>query len=136
MGTTVLIVHDKAPFRELAPGKFGSDVFRLQVSLGTLGFFGGPADGRYGEGTKKAVVSFQKSLGVEATGIADRHTSIPRWLWNRLKWIMVRFRVKGDAALPRASGRFRYRARPRPRRLIISPGESCLSGLSTCAQLT
>lgn len=74
VGTTVLIIQENAPFRTLSSGKFGSDVFKLQVSLGSLGLYGGPMDGRFGESTKKSVLAFQRGHGFHPTGIADYST--------------------------------------------------------------
>ncbi len=72
--TPVQIIQENAPFRRLSGGMFGSDVLRLQVSLGVLGYYDGPMDGRFGDGTKKAVLRFQRYIGLNQTGKADDST--------------------------------------------------------------
>ena len=46
----------------------------LQVALQIKGFYGGAIDGIYGPGTRRAVVSFQRRLGLLPDGIAGRVT--------------------------------------------------------------
>lgn len=72
--TPVQIIQENAPFRTLSGGMFGSDVLRLQVSLGVLGYYDGPMDGRFGEGTKSALLRFQQYMGLNQTGKADAGT--------------------------------------------------------------
>ncbi len=52
----------------------GPSVLRLQVLLDRAGFSPGQIDGRWGDNTELALAWFQKSAGLNATGIADRAT--------------------------------------------------------------
>lgn len=51
-------------------GSKGDLVREVQSKLTELGFDAGPIDGIYGQKTRKAVVRFQESKGIEADGIA------------------------------------------------------------------
>ncbi|MBR3905711.1 MAG: peptidoglycan-binding protein, partial [Clostridia bacterium] len=52
----------------LANGSQGEMVIQLQQRLQQLGFYTGTVDGQYGNGTKNAVLIFQKQHGLEADG--------------------------------------------------------------------
>jgi hypothetical protein len=53
----------------LRPGDSGAAVLALQQRLTALGYWLGPADGRYGGSTEHAVVAFQKAAGVVPDGV-------------------------------------------------------------------
>ncbi len=72
-GVPVVIKHDDPPFRVLKDGKFGSDVVKLQAALKEMGYYEGNPDGRFGAGTKSALMSFQKSAKIKADGIYGWH---------------------------------------------------------------
>ena len=55
-------------------GSRGNEVRKLQTKLKELGFYNGSIDGIFGNNTKKAVISFQKSKGLKADGIAGPKT--------------------------------------------------------------
>jgi len=55
-------------------GSRGDEVRRIQTKLKQLGYYKGTVDGIYGTLTKKAVISFQKSCGLTADGIAGPKT--------------------------------------------------------------
>jgi 3D (Asp-Asp-Asp) domain-containing protein len=57
--------------RELAPGAKGDDVRQLQAALAEKGFGSGDRDGEYGSRTAAAVRKMEKSLAIEADGVAD-----------------------------------------------------------------
>ncbi len=57
--------------RELAPGAKGDDVRQLQAALAAKGFVSGDRDGEYGSRTAAAVRKLEKSLAIEADGVAD-----------------------------------------------------------------
>lgn len=61
-------------FTDLSVGSKGDAVVQLQKYLIALGHLTGSADGIYGNGTAASVKSFQKSMGIEETGIADSET--------------------------------------------------------------
>lgn len=46
----------------------------LQTALAEAGFYDYPADGEFGEGTRRAVAEYQRANGLEATGVADGPT--------------------------------------------------------------
>lgn len=49
-------------------------VVRLQVELDKLGHKPGEADGQFGQKTRAAILSFQRSYGLGRTGVADKAT--------------------------------------------------------------
>ena len=57
-----------------APGDTGSAVKKVQKRLKSLGYYSGSVDGDYGNGTKKAVKSFQKRNGLSQTGKVNSST--------------------------------------------------------------
>lgn len=63
-----------ATTRTLKVGCTGDDVKELQKNLNLLGYNAGTPDGIYGNGTKDAVISFQKTYGLSADGIAGTNT--------------------------------------------------------------
>jgi putative chitinase len=58
----------------LKQGSSGSDVTNLQQKLKDLGFDPNGVDGRFGPGTRDAVIAFQQSKGLQADGIAGPAT--------------------------------------------------------------
>lgn len=58
----------------LRVGSSGPDVTNLQQSLKNLGFDPKGVDGKFGPGTKNALIAFQKSKGLTADGIAGPAT--------------------------------------------------------------
>lgn len=46
----------------------------MQRNLNSLGYNAGTPDGAFGTGTKNAVVSFQKTYGLSADGVAGKAT--------------------------------------------------------------
>jgi len=77
-GTKVTIVHESRPFRNLKSGDIGSDVYKVQIALKSLGYFNNWCDGKYGENTKKAVLAYQKDANLAQTGIVNIST------WKKL----------------------------------------------------
>ena len=63
-------------YQTLQYGSRGTRVTTLQNALNQLGFSAGTADGRFGLGTQKAVVSFQKSAGLQQDGKAGKATLV------------------------------------------------------------
>ncbi|MCR4876221.1 MAG: peptidoglycan-binding protein [Clostridiales bacterium] len=60
--------------RVLQYGDEGDDVLELQTRLADLKYYTGNLSGRYREGTREAVKTFQGEYGLEKTGIADLDT--------------------------------------------------------------
>ncbi len=58
----------------LRPGASGPEVRELQELLGRLGFSVGAVDGRYGNGTKQAVMAFQAQAGLTQDGSVGPRT--------------------------------------------------------------
>lgn len=57
------------PTSTLKPGDTGAQVVDLQHALARLGYAPGPADGRYGPATVRAVERLQRASGLSADGI-------------------------------------------------------------------
>ena len=78
----------------------GEPVFRLQETLGQLGFHVGDVDGIYGLDTFSAVRDFQKSTRIPADGIAGPET------WDRLaSAISDRTPLEDETGAPTEHGR-------------------------------
>ncbi len=58
----------------LKVGSRGTQVKYLQINLNVLGYNAGTADGVFGNGTKNAVIRFQRAYGLGADGIAGKNT--------------------------------------------------------------
>ena len=58
----------------LQSGDSGSKVTQLQNALKLLGFYNGGVDGKFGSGTKNAVIQFQRANGLTADGLAGTKT--------------------------------------------------------------
>jgi peptidoglycan hydrolase-like protein with peptidoglycan-binding domain len=55
-------------------GESGPRIADIQRRLRELGYYDGPVDGMYGEMTEQAVITFQRSQGLTADGIAGPNT--------------------------------------------------------------
>lgn len=55
-------------------GKRGDAVQKLQEALTALGYTIGTADGKFGDGTRQAVVAFQRKNGLKADGVVGPQT--------------------------------------------------------------
>ena len=55
-------------------GSRGQEVRSVQQKLKSLGFYSGAVDGIFGAQTRRAVVAFQKSVGITADGVAGPKT--------------------------------------------------------------
>lgn len=73
-------------------------VVRLQVELKAAGYAPGGADGHFGGNTKKALQAFQRDMGLEKDGAADRDT------WEALNAISSGIRA-GSAVRKGSSGK-------------------------------
>ncbi len=60
--------------RTLQYGDEGDDVLELQIRLAEFRYYTGNLSGRFREGTREALKSFQKDFRLEVTGIADVET--------------------------------------------------------------
>ncbi|GAB7038960.1 MULTISPECIES: L,D-transpeptidase family protein [Catenuloplanes] len=58
----------------LKRGESGPEIVALQRRLDALGYWNGPADGRFGALTLQAVYAVQKAAGIARTGRADAET--------------------------------------------------------------
>ena len=58
----------------LRVGSSGAKVKSMQQRLKALGYYTGSVDGEFGEGTRKALVAFQKANGLTADGVAGTAT--------------------------------------------------------------
>lgn len=60
--------------QNLKTGSRGTQVKYLQMNLNVLNYNAGKADGIFGNGTKNAVIRFQRAYGLSADGIAGKNT--------------------------------------------------------------
>ena len=72
-GTSVTVIGNPFGYmsggiKRLNQGDCGADVWFIQEKLWRRGFYQGKPDGKYGYGTVKAVIEFQKSHGLPPTG--------------------------------------------------------------------
>src|ERR1044071_8628804 len=67
-------LFSEASMPTLKLGSTGAAVTRLQNKLKELGFDPGAIDGKFGAGTKKALMKFQKSQGLTQDGVAGPET--------------------------------------------------------------
>lgn len=58
----------------LRNGSQGEKVWKLQERLQVLGYYTDAVDGQFGQGTRDAVIAFQKKNGLEADGYAGEET--------------------------------------------------------------
>lgn len=68
------LAADSQAKRVLQQGSSGSSVSAVQRRLKELGFYSGSSDGEFGEGTRAAVIRFQRANGLEETGVVDAST--------------------------------------------------------------
>lgn len=61
-------------YASLKPGMSGDPVIKLQNALKAKGYYTGVVDGKYGETTYNAVLSFQKKYGLSQDGLAGPAT--------------------------------------------------------------
>lgn len=71
MSLILLLAFPLAGNAELKKGSKGNDVIALQERLIGLGYLEGTADGSFGNKTKEAIESFQKTNGLDVTGVAS-----------------------------------------------------------------
>jgi peptidoglycan hydrolase-like protein with peptidoglycan-binding domain len=67
-GDTMMKNKIMSATKDAGMGARGENVTALQNTLISKGFLTGPATGYFGSATKKAVMAYQKSLGVTGTG--------------------------------------------------------------------
>ena len=58
----------------LRNGSQGEKVWKLQERLTNLGYYSGDLDGQFGQGTRDAVIAFQKNNGLDPDGYAGEET--------------------------------------------------------------
>lgn len=70
--TPVVLLYGALPaYRPLAKGTEGADVKQFEQNLAALGYTGFTVDDEFSERTTVAVKKWQKSLGLEETGVVD-----------------------------------------------------------------
>ena len=67
------------PAPDLRHNSVGPEVEELQARLKELGYYQGEIDGRFGDGTREAVMAFQKAAGLTADGIVGEKTREALW---------------------------------------------------------
>lgn len=68
---TVIACGDIPAFRTMTLGDAGPDIAQLQQLLIDLGHLSGEPTGHFSRGTARAVQAWQRSLGVEPTGVVE-----------------------------------------------------------------
>lgn len=93
-----MVSASRAAARTLKVGSRGDDVKALQANLNLLGYNAGTPDGIFGNGTKNAVISFQKTYGLSADGIAGTNTldAISTTVNRKNKNILSKGQVSND----------------------------------------
>lgn len=93
-----MVSASRAAARTLKVGSTGDDVKALQTNLNLLGYNAGTPDGIFGNGTKNAVISFQKTYGLSADGIAGKNTldAISTTINRKNKNILSKGQVSND----------------------------------------
>ena len=71
---TLEAVNDAALVAPVGPKTHGAAVLRAEVLLDRANFSPGEIDGGYGSNVRKAIVGFQASNGLDATGTVDNNT--------------------------------------------------------------
>ena len=87
------LIEETFEARVLQYGDEGEDVLELQTRLQELRYYTGNLSGRYREGTREAVKTFQGEYGLEPTGIADLETQSRVF---SARYRMLRYGAKGD----------------------------------------
>jgi len=93
-----MVSASRAATRTLKVGSRGDDVKTLQANLNLLGYNAGTPDGIFGNGTKNAVISFQKTYGLSADWIAGTNTldAISTTVNRKNKNILSKGQVSND----------------------------------------
>ena len=84
---------ETSEIRVLKYGDNGDDVKELQTRLKELKYYTGKISGRYREGTRDAIKTFQTDFGLEVTGIADAETQSVLY---STQYRPLRYGAKGD----------------------------------------
>lgn len=84
---------ETSEIRILKYGDNGDDVKELQTRLKELKYYTGNLSGRYREGTREAVKTFQADFNLEVTGIADAETQSVLF---STQYRPLRYGAKGD----------------------------------------
>lgn len=96
--STDMVSASRAAARTLKVGSRGDDVKALQANLNQLGYNAGTPNGIFGTSTKNAVISFQKTYGLSADGIAGTNTldAISTTVNRKNKKILSKGQVSND----------------------------------------
>lgn len=83
-----------------ANGSSGDGVLRMQEKLKELEYYMYVSDGKFGEGTRRAVVDYQRANGLEPTGIADQSMLMRLYEGESVRYsdyIAANCAIRGDA---------------------------------------
>lgn len=93
---------DTLAYRDLAPGRYGTDVRQLEESLERMGFDPGPVDGRYDQLTGAAVEKWYQAAGWEPFGPTREQLATIRTLQQ--DWADAKRNETATAAATEAAG--------------------------------
>ncbi len=79
MENSSMAAADKGKERLITEGKKADRVRNIQTALKSAGFYKGNIDGKFGQGTRRAIKEFQLSKNLKADGVVGKKT------WNELK---------------------------------------------------
>ncbi len=86
----------------LGVGSTGDQVKRMQTVLGELGYYDYKPDGKFGEGTRRAVINYQHANGLEDTGVADESMFIRLYEGESIsysEYVTSQCAVRGDTGM-------------------------------------
>ena len=88
--------------RVLSVGSSGDDVKKMQAVLNELGYYKYNPDGKFGEGTRRAVINYQHANGLEDTGVADESMFIRLYEGESVRYedyVRSQCAVRGDSGM-------------------------------------
>ena len=71
----LLCVQTGVQAAAIREGSSGDEVKEVQTKLKRWGYYYGEVDGRFGAGTKEAVIAFQRKNGLNADGVVGASTA-------------------------------------------------------------
>lgn len=98
----IIAFSEKYDGMALASGSTGEEVKKMQTRLGELGYYEYKPDGKFGEGTRRAVINYQHANGLEDTGVADESMFIRLYEGESVSYddyVTSQCAVRGDSGM-------------------------------------